>query len=259
MVPQMTKHDLTIERAIEVFVHGFTFTRSFTHPYLADRITPGVWALRDAPRRSGDYRSDEYVAYGVAPAEVDGLARKHSRGHYKVCMIRAVGEADTELRTGFKAMGYRLMATEAFMVHDLARIAAVPEPFPVVRVRTVEQADMLARAARTRQILHEHLAASPAPMRQYMALDGEEPVGWVGCVAAGGSGWCTNMMVKPAYRRRGIARALMTWMLTDDRAEGVQANVLLASHAGSRLYPTVGYQTIGELLLFVPPRGGGHL
>jgi len=51
--------------------------------------------------------------------------------------------------------------------------------------------------------------------------------------------------------------AVLSTPLTDDRAAGFQANVLLASHAGSRLYPTVGYQTIGELLMFVPPRGGG--
>jgi SAM-dependent methyltransferase len=29
-----------IERAIEIFAHGFCFTRSFTHPYLAERVGP---------------------------------------------------------------------------------------------------------------------------------------------------------------------------------------------------------------------------
>ena len=41
----------------------------------------------------------------------------------------------------------------------------------------------------------------------------------------------------------------------DDREAGSQANVLLASHAGAKLYPMVGYEQIGELMLFVPRRG----
>lgn len=62
------------------------------------------------------------------------------------------------------------------------------------------------------------------------------------------------MFVKAEYRRRGIARALLTRMLRDDRAAGTAASVLLASHAGSALYPTVGYETIGALLMFAPPK-----
>ena len=43
-------------------------------------------------------------------------------------------------------------------------------------------------------------------------------------------------------------------MLRDDRAAGSKASMLLASHTGGKLYPTVGYETIGELLMFGPPR-----
>jgi GNAT superfamily N-acetyltransferase len=247
---------MQIEQAIEVFVNGFSFTRSFTYPYVGDQIAVGVWALRDADRRSGEYRNEEYVAYGVSAAEVDAIARRHTRGRYKVCAIRAVPEPDTPLRSEYKALGYRLMATEEFMVHDLARIEPMNEPLPIVRVTTKEQAGTLAKAARRQQILPEHLHADPPPMRQYVALDEEIPVGWVGSISACNSAWCTNMFVEPSYRRRGIARALMTRMLTDDKAAGADANVLLASHAGSKLYPTVGYQAIGELFLFAPPKGG---
>lgn len=96
--------------------------------------------------------------------------------------------------------------------------------------------------------------ADPAPMRQYMALDNGTPVGWVSSVVVGDCTWCTGMFVKPAYRRRGIARALLTRMLGDDKAAGAKASVLLASHAGSALYPRVGYEQIGALLMFAPPK-----
>src|SRR5258706_3746862 len=36
-----------IDHAIEVFTRGFCFTRSFTHPYVAERIDP-LWVMREA-------------------------------------------------------------------------------------------------------------------------------------------------------------------------------------------------------------------
>ena len=64
------------------------------------------------------------------------------------------------------------------------------------------------------------------------------------------------MFVEPDFRRRGIGKSLLLRMLRDDRAAGATLSVLLASHAGALLYPTVGYQEIGKLLLFTPRRGG---
>jgi predicted acetyltransferase len=89
-------------------------------------------------------------------------------------------------------------------------------------------------------------------MRQYVALDGDKPVGWVRSIVAGEATWVSNMHVVPAYRRRGIGRSLLVRMLRDDRANGSAASVLLSSHTGALLYPRVGYEQIGELLLFTP-------
>lgn len=244
----------TIERAIDVFVHGFCFTRSVAHPCIVERIAPGVWALRDAPRARGDARVEEYVAYGVPAAALDVLARQHTRGRFRLCVIRTFNELDDSIRTDFRALGYRLMTTEPLMMHRLSTIKPVTEPFPVVQVRTAEQARLLWKTARSRKLLLEHVMSDPAPMRQYMAMDQGTPVGWVGSVVAGDCVWCTSMFVKPEYRRRGIARALLTRMLCDDKAAGAGASVLLASQAGGELYPTVGYEMIGVLLMFVPPK-----
>ena len=242
------------ERAINVFVHGFAFTRSFTHPYLAETLADRVQTLRDAPRRSGGYRAEEVVAWGVPPAELDVVAREKARGHFRVCYLLPTEVPDAEIRASFKTLGYRLGATEELMIHRLAGLAPSDGPRPIVRVTIEEEAERLAKAARRRQILPEHLTADPAPMRQYVALGGSTPVGWVGSVVVGDCTWCTNMFVEPACRRQGIARALLTRMLADDRDAGATANVLLASHAGSKLYPTVGYETLGTLYLFTPPK-----
>jgi predicted acetyltransferase len=102
-------------------------------------------------------------------------------------------------------------------------------------------------------VLPEHLDPD-APLRQYVALVDGEPVGWVRSIAVAGAAWCSSMYVQPAFRRRGIARAMLARMLRDDRAGGADAAVLLASHAGAKLYPVVGYEQIGTLLLYRPGR-----
>ncbi len=240
--------------AIEAFVRGFTLTRSFTHPYLGSRVADGLWRMHDAERRTGDYRGEEFVAWGLPPCEVAELAQAHARGRYAVCHMLDEGEPDTKIRAGYQAAGYSLSTSEGLFVHDLREIAPPASPVPVSRVTTQELADRVNRAARSRQVLPEHLKQDPSPVRQYVALDADVPVGWVRSVEAGGHRWCSNLHVRPAYRRRGIATALMRWMLADDRAGGASANVLLASHAGARLYPTLGYLRIGTLYLYIPGR-----
>lgn len=239
-----------IDRAVEVFVHGFAYTRSFTHPYLAERVGP-VWVLRDAPRKRGDYRGEEWVAHNVPPEEIDYIARTETRGRFSICMICALQEPQEALRARFKELDYRLLRTEPLMVHPLAQMPQVEAPARIERVLTAELAARLAKAARSRQILPEHFAAD-APLRQYVALIDEELVGWVRSIVVREATWCSNMYVSPPYRRRGIARALLCCMLEDDRAGGAKSAVLLASHTGAKLYPVVGYQEIGELLLFAP-------
>jgi GNAT superfamily N-acetyltransferase len=102
-------------------------------------------------------------------------------------------------------------------------------------------------------LLPEHLAPDSL-LRPYVALIDGAVVGWVSSIVVGAATWCSNMYVQPAFRRRGIARAMLCRMLEDDRAGGAQTAVLLASHTGAMLYPVVGYAQIGTLLLFNPPK-----
>ncbi|MCF7688706.1 MAG: GNAT family N-acetyltransferase [Cephaloticoccus sp.] len=245
--------DPKLTRAIEVFVQGFGFTRSFTHPYLGTKVGP-LWVLRDAPRKlDKDYRNEEWSAYGTAPDEVDRIIRQHTRGRFCVCAFLPFGESDQSMREAYKAMGYRFKVGEPVMVHALKRIPRAKSPAMIQRVRTTELADAVTRAAGSRQILPEHLGAD-APLRQYAALIEGKVVGWVRSIVCQQGTWCSNMMVLPKYRRRGIASALLAQLLRDDRKHGVKAAVLTASHAGAKLYTTLGYQQIATLLLFMPKR-----
>lgn len=241
-----------LQHAIEVFARGFCFTRSFTHPYLTERVGE-IWVVRDAPRKRGEYRREEWIAHGVTPELIDETARKHTRGRFAVCAIHGVDESDQPLREGFKALNYRLGGTEPVMVHELKRIPRFNSPVKIVRVTTENLAERMNKAARFRQILPEHLGTN-TPLRQYAALVKDKPVGWVRSIDVAQATWCADMYVVPEFRRRGIARAMMARMLRDDRAQGSELAVLTASHAGAKLYPLVGYKQIGTLMLYTPKK-----
>ena len=241
-----------LQYAIEVFARGFCFTRSFTHPYLAERIGE-IWVVRDAPRTRGDYRREEWIAHGVRPERIDETARKHTRGRYAVCAIHGAKESDQPLREGFKALNYRLGGTEPIMVHELKRIPRFEASVEIAHVTTTDLAERVNKAARFRQILPEHLGKE-SPLRQYAALVDGNPVGWVRSIDVEEATWCADMYVMPEFRRRGIARAMMAQMLRDDRANGSKLAVLTASHAGAKLYPLVGYKQIGTLMLYTPKK-----
>jgi GNAT superfamily N-acetyltransferase len=146
------------------------------------------------------------------------------------------------------------------MAHRLRRVPKFPEPCPVARVTSADLADLLAKAARARQVLPHHLADA-SPLWQYAALDSGRPVGWVRSImvetAAGPAAWVSNVFVAPAYRRRGIGRSMLARMLRDDRSRGATRSVLLSSHTGAMLYPRVGYEPLGELLCYTPRRDRG--
>jgi GNAT superfamily N-acetyltransferase len=210
--------------------------------------------MRDAPRNNPrNYRKEEWIAYDVDPREVDELARGHTRGRFFVCAMIAEGEPDEPMRTAYKALGYRLLATEGFFVQRLKRIPRPPSPVSIERVRTPDLAAQLAKVTRTRPISNS-LLGNDAPFRQYVALDGEDVVGRVRSVDAVRATWCTDMYVNPSHRRRGIGQALLSRMLRDDRARDSRCSMLTASHTGALLYPRVGYERIGTLLIFAPRR-----
>jgi len=242
-----------LDQAVEVFSRGFAFGRSFAYPAEA-RLVQGIWVIRDQKReRAKDYRLEEWTAVNLAPAKVDSVARKNTRGRFCICAVRSMDTSKDALRDGYRALGYRLGTTEAFMIHRLKSIAKCPQVFSTQRVMSQKLADAVAKAARSRQILTEDLRTD-APMRLYAAMDGKNPIGWARGVVVGNATWVSSVFVLPAYRRRGIGKSMMGKMLRDDRALGIQRSILLASRAGQMLYNSMGYETIGELLIYTTPR-----
>lgn len=241
-------------QAIELFGRGVAFARSFTHPCRWDQVG-ALHVLRDAPRTKGTYRNEEWAAHGVPPVQVDRTARRNARGLFSVCVFRTMHEPAAPIRDGYRVLEYRFITTEPMMEHPLSAIPShrPPPGVSIKPVMTTELAERLAKAARSRQMLAEHLTPG-SPLRQYIAVAENRLVGWVGSLSIGRVAWCRNMYVEAAFRRRGIGRALISRMLRDDRSAGCRTAFLVASHAGAKLYESLGYIQTGELLLFVPKR-----
>jgi GNAT superfamily N-acetyltransferase len=253
---------ISIPDAVEVFVRGFCFLRSSTRPYVAERLGH-LWLLRDAPPapRAGkpatvrrDPRKAEVIAYDTAPARVVAAIRDADPGWHFVCHLHEPDVLTRSIRDAYKALGYRALATEWMFAHDLGAIPALGSEPPVRRVRTEEEAERLRTLSRRRQIRPQDLAADAAPQRLYAAMDVREVYGWVSSVPVRQHAWVANLYVPAQHRGKGFGRALMSALLADDLAHGVDASVLLASTDGARLYPHLGYRQLGVLQIFCPVR-----
>ena len=127
--------------------------------------------------------------------------------------------------------------------------------FPVRRITTAQDAELVAKAARSKQILPQHLTNDDSACRLFATFHGDVPVGWVRSIRTHPEcAWVSNMFVNPDFRRKGIGRSLLSAMLDDDARLGVNWSVLLASLTGAMLYPRLGYVQQGLLLLFCPAK-----
>ncbi|MES1147477.1 MAG: GNAT family N-acetyltransferase, partial [bacterium] len=91
--------------------------------------------------------------------------------------------------------------------------------------------------------------------RQYFVTHPTRAVGFVRSVPFQQDSWVSDLFVVQSYRGQGYGRALMARLLRDDKKAGLRNSILLASRAGARLYPHVGYQLMGELQIFCPVKG----
>ena len=81
-----------------------------------------------------------------------------------------------------------------------------------------------------------------------LAVEGEELLGYVGLMTVLDEGYLSNVAVSTAYRRQGIAEALLTALLARARARRLSF-VTLEVRAGNTpaqtLYRKLGFQEVG--------------
>lgn len=255
-MPLSTQTASELDAAVEVFVHGFSFMRSFKHPYLPKKIG-NLWVLQDAPlTRAGkpvkDRRKDEVITHSQPVEEIMRQIKEVGLGWHFLCCISPLGEPTEPIRDEMKARGYRKIGTEWMFVHDLQDIRRYESDPPVRRVREMAEVEAIKAEKRRWPMRTEDLPHDDAPQRLYAALDDGRAYGWVSSIPVGKKAWVADLFVPARYRGRGFGRALMSRIVQEDPNYGIEQSVLMASAAGARLYPHVGYREIGTLQVFCP-------
>jgi GNAT superfamily N-acetyltransferase len=233
---------LTIERALEVFVTFFCQIRSRTRPYISERVED-LWVMRDPPGTKNP-RKTEVVSHALPPAETVRRIRSAGLGWHFICDV-SDGQDFAQVREAYKREGYRALGTEWLFTHDLRAIPVLESDPPVRLLESEAELAQVRQVARQKRKLMEGA-------RLYSVFDQARDFGWVTSISSGPDAWTSDLFVHPEFRGQGYGRALMSRMLRDDKALGVRTNVLLASSAGARLYPHLGYQNIACLQIFCP-------
>ena len=227
--------------AIDVFVEGFTLGKSKVHPYLVTRYK-NLWIMRDAEGRK-EPRVTEVVACHEDPDEIARQIREFGLKWHFLSLIHPFDADFDAIRSTVKGHGYRAKSTEGFFVHQMHEIptfTSLPEVRPILSTSIPATKNWV--------------KTYPPESHTYGVWedDGTEALGWVQSTPVRDASWISNLYVREEYRKQGYGRALMSKMLLDDRERGVKTSVLLASTAGGRLYPHLGYDRIGTLQLFCP-------
>ncbi len=86
-----------------------------------------------------------------------------------------------------------------------------------------------------------------------VALDETQPAGYIGVQEICGTAYITNVAVFPAYRRRGIARALLQSASRGAQArrcESITLEVRESNEAAIALYRQCGFKDVGQRKAF---------
>lgn len=125
---------------------------------------------------------------------------------------------------------------------------------PAVRIVPATDAAMLARCyAIRRQVFVEEQGVDPAieldaddaHALHVLALAGDEPAGCARAVFSGNRVKIGRMAVDANYRRRGIGRTLLSWLLEDARGRGATLAYLHAQIVAEGFYLRCGFKPAG--------------
>jgi GNAT superfamily N-acetyltransferase len=244
---------LTIDHAIDVFIEGFAYTRSLHHPV---EVVPAGSArvVQDLPGRRGGPRTSELIVPPGVPAEKTLAAiRAHPfAGSFFASVFAASGDDPRGVVAAMKSGGYRLLRSEALMAIATPAEATPDGAFSVRRVQSESDEGRVRKLCG--RALRPGEACEAAPRcRLYFIEQGGEPVAWGRSVSTDPHGaYVGGLSTLPAYRRRGMATAILHAIVADDRRFGAPYSVLLASKTGELVYRKFGYTTLGMLYIFAP-------
>jgi GNAT superfamily N-acetyltransferase len=247
---------LSLPEAIDVVAAALALNRSVIAPAEVVRHGP-LWIMRDAAPRAKRARNEEIFAYGASPDEVVRALRDYAPpGRYALEPFLAPDEAPDAVKAAYKAHGFRLSHSEPLFVASLGGQQAPGGGWDVRRVTSLEEAREVSLqlwGKATRKLRPEDLEGGRPAIRMYwVEYKGRAVAAARSLMPEPRAAWLHDVATAPEHRRRGIATALLSHVLSDDARLGASFSVLLASQAGSKLYPRLGYNQQALLQVYNP-------
>lgn len=230
------------KEAIVAFAKAHSFLRSIHYPCSCDRVGDS-FILKDVPPRKNP-RKTEIITLSSDPSSVRGLVD----GWHFVTVASQLDADATRIKNAYKSGGYRALSSEGVFLHDLVD-AAGPVPSGLVREVTAENFEQINQAAGQKRKLVDGV-------RRFAIWDEERDYGWVSSLNVDGIGYVSDLYVYAELRGRGYGTELMRALVAAQKPEGVRFSVCIASSAGARIYPRIGFVEVGRLQIFCPIERG---
>jgi GNAT superfamily N-acetyltransferase len=183
--------------------------------------------LKCLHRHPGWPEVDAFYAIDVSPADAVAAIRNYQpqASH----MLTVFTPAPEALLGAYRGLGYQpIPATQPFMLRPLADVPPVGDKAAVQARRTATTVDY------------------------WIEADGQ-PVCWGRSMMTSRQAiYVSGMETLPAYRRRGLAAAILRRIHADAAALGATRSVLCSSPMGLPLYQAAGYDLLAQMQAFVP-------
>ena len=238
---------LTIREAMEAFIDGWVYTRRMERTITVDDFH-GMPHLRFSGAPTMRQRFDELMILDRTAEEVVGLVRPSFADILYLLNVFTTTPEETVITYG--KYNYHLHSREYLMAIDL-RMAGItaPDYLAVAQVASEEERTWF-NQAHGREVIPLR-ALGDARLGYFYVRFGDDLACEGRCAMTEKSiALIDSVYTAGAYRRRGLGSTLMRAILADAAARGAVYSVLAASEDGHKLYLTLGYSVLADMLVF---------
>jgi ribosomal protein S18 acetylase RimI-like enzyme len=241
-----------VGETVATFIEGFAYLQGLLGP-VRDETRGGVRLLAfERGRSESDFRY-ELFPYDLPPDVAVDVARAVSDGAPH--LISALGTDAPDQIEAYRAAGYAHWGFESLMERNFR--LPIPEPEvdapPVADLAVGKRIVAAERAAgiRPHPINAVHLS-NPSVFNRWVDIDGEPPA-FGRLVVLDYRAYLSDVVTMPAFRKRGLAKALVLHLLRDALEAGARICVLTSSEMGFDLYDRLGFEDLIPLTGFQTP------
>ncbi len=240
---------LTTRAAMNAFIAGWTYSRALERKVTVSDFH-GLKQVQFGDTPVLQSRPQEFLILDVPPDEVIRLLRPAvAQVPHRLSVFTDQPEDTLAAYAGY---AYHLFMQQYLMAIDLTTTKLAPvEGIAVERV-TSEEARRWFNYMRQREVIPPSVL-NDARMSCYYIRFGDDLACEGRCIFTPDNIAVIDMIyTSDAYRRRGLGGALMLKMLLDAAEYGAAYSALVASEDGRKLYLTLDYQVLADLLVLEP-------